>query len=432
MRDNASINPPLQGLQYGLLGLPLAFVALPVYVHLPNFYAQTFGMSLGILGAILLLTRCFDGLIDPWLGRRMDAVYQHSRRHVIWVALGLALLLAIGFAALFLPPAALTTDTAQLAWLIGALLISHLAYSGLGILHQAWAARQGGGEVAQSRWVTWREGLGLLGVLLASTLPTFMGWANTTAVLVVLLSAGVWAWSRRLVWHQPALIAPASATIATTVSASPLRFSAFKRLLLLFLLNGFASAIPATLVLFFVQDGLQAPRQWEALYLGAYFAAGALSLPLWLRLITRFGLAKTWRMGMFISVLAFVGVLSLGAGDLYAFLVICCASGLALGADLAVPGALLNQLIDDCGERQKSDAAFVGWWNLVTKMNLALAAGLSLPLLGWLGYQPGQQDAQALWALSFAYGAVPCALKLMAAFVISRWFINPTHNGESA
>jgi Na+/melibiose symporter-like transporter len=65
-------------------------------------------------------------------------------------------------------------------------------------------------------------------------------------------------------------------------------------------------------------------------------------------------------------------------------------------------------------------------------MNLALAAGLSLPLLGWLGYQPGQQDAQALWALSFAYGAVPCALKLMAAFVISRWFINPTHNGESA
>ena len=101
MRDNAPIIPPLQGLQYGLLGLPLAFVALPVYVHLPNFYAQTFGMSLGVLGAILLLTRCFDGLIDPWLGRRMDAVYQHSRRHVIWVALGLALLLAIGFCGAF-------------------------------------------------------------------------------------------------------------------------------------------------------------------------------------------------------------------------------------------------------------------------------------------------------------------------------------------
>ena len=30
--------------QYGLLGLPLAFVALPVYVHLPHFYAQQFGL----------------------------------------------------------------------------------------------------------------------------------------------------------------------------------------------------------------------------------------------------------------------------------------------------------------------------------------------------------------------------------------------------
>ena len=32
------------GLAYGLLGLPLAFVALPLYVLLPNHYAREFGM----------------------------------------------------------------------------------------------------------------------------------------------------------------------------------------------------------------------------------------------------------------------------------------------------------------------------------------------------------------------------------------------------
>ena len=32
---------------YGLLGLPLAFVALPVYVHLPNVYAQQYGVHWG-------------------------------------------------------------------------------------------------------------------------------------------------------------------------------------------------------------------------------------------------------------------------------------------------------------------------------------------------------------------------------------------------
>ena len=43
------------GLSYGLLGLPLAFVALPLYVHLPHAYASRYGMSLATLGGVLLL-----------------------------------------------------------------------------------------------------------------------------------------------------------------------------------------------------------------------------------------------------------------------------------------------------------------------------------------------------------------------------------------
>ena len=42
------------GLRYGLLGLPLAFVALPLYVILPNHYAREFGIPLATLGLILL------------------------------------------------------------------------------------------------------------------------------------------------------------------------------------------------------------------------------------------------------------------------------------------------------------------------------------------------------------------------------------------
>ena len=42
------------GLGYGLLGLPLAFVALPLYVLLPDHYARTYDMPLATLGAVLL------------------------------------------------------------------------------------------------------------------------------------------------------------------------------------------------------------------------------------------------------------------------------------------------------------------------------------------------------------------------------------------
>jgi Na+/melibiose symporter-like transporter len=149
-----------------------------------------------------------------------------------------------------------------------------------------------------------------------------------------------------------------------------------------------------------------------------YFAAGALSFPLWLKVIDRMGLVRTWALGMAMSVLAFVSVIGLGAGDTTGFLLVCALSGMALGADLTVPGALLNQLIDRCGERGRTDGAFMGWWNLATKLNLALAAGLSLPLLGMWGYAPGRQDADALLALGLAYGLLPCVLKLMAALAL--------------
>ena len=47
----------LQGLSYGLLGFPLAFCALPLYVMLPNLYAREFGVPLAALGAVLLGAR---------------------------------------------------------------------------------------------------------------------------------------------------------------------------------------------------------------------------------------------------------------------------------------------------------------------------------------------------------------------------------------
>jgi len=418
---------------YGLLGLPLAFVALPVYVHLPNLYAQQYGVPLAALGAVLLLSRSIDAVVDPWLGRWGDRLYRHSWRAVLWAAVWLALAVALGFAALFFPPAAHLSAPQLLLWVGAALTLSHLAYSGLGILHQAWAARQGGGGLAQSRWVAWREGWSLVGVLLASALPALWGWELTTVLLSVMLLLGLLAW--RYTAHQALQNAaqnaehytaqktaqnasPEGTASEATTLWQPWKHASFRRLLMVFVLNGLASAVPATLVLFFVQDRLQASKAMEPMFLGLYFAAGALSFPLWLKVIDRLGLLRTWALGMGLSVLAFAGVLGLGAGDTSGFLVVCALSGLALGADLTVPGALLNQLIDRCGERGRSDGAFMGWWNLATKLNLALAAGLSLPLLGLWGYAPGRQDADAVLALGLAYGLLPCVLKLLAGMAL--------------
>ena len=56
------------GLSYGAPGFPLAFVALPLYVVLPNHYAREFGVPLALLGAVLLGARLFDAVVDPLIG----------------------------------------------------------------------------------------------------------------------------------------------------------------------------------------------------------------------------------------------------------------------------------------------------------------------------------------------------------------------------
>jgi Na+/melibiose symporter-like transporter len=208
----------------------------------------------------------------------------------------------------------------------------------------------------------------------------------------------------------------------------PLHNPEFRRLLGIFLLNGIANAVPATLVMFYVQDVL---HRAEALpvFLGAYFLTGAISVPLWLRAVKRFGPSRAWVLGMAGYVLCFGPVITLQAGDATAYTLICLASGLMLGADLTLPSTLLAGVVQRQAQRAPEGAGaipqegiYTGWWQLATKLNLALAAGLALPALQAWGYTPGATDPEALWHLTLVYGALPCVLKLLAGCAWWRWW----------
>ncbi len=414
--DAAGGFSPVAGLRYGALGFALAFVALPLYVTLPAHYAQQYGVPLALLGAVLLLARTLDALVDPWIGRRCDVWLNGApRRLMVWMAVA-ALLLGGGFTALFFPP--LRGSSALLSWCGLWLVVTYLGYSVLSVLHQAWGARLGGDAVQQTRIVAWREGFALAGVICASLLPSLVGLPITAALLALALAAGLvlLRWVPRWSPRRPM----PSAGLALAVWRVP----AFRRLLAVFLLNGIAAAIPATLLLFFVRDRLQTPGL-EGLYLGAYFVAAALSLPLWLRAVAKLGQARAWGVGMLLALLAFGWAAALGAGDRIAFTLVCLASGAALGADLAIPGAMLSLLVQQTGLAGRAEGAFFGWWNAANKLNLALAAGLALPLLQWLGYAPGQRHDAALQALTLAYCVLPCLLKLSAAALLYFLQIRP-------
>lgn len=132
----------------------------------------------------------------------------------------------------------------------------------------------------------------------------------------------------------------------------------------------------------------------------------------------RIGKRRAWLVGMALSIAAFVWAYGLGAGDLAAYAAICVISGLGLGADLALPASLLADVVDrdPRAATRPVEGGYFGLWNLVTKANLALAAGIALPALAALGYAPGVREN--LEALSITYALLPCVFKVAAAAVL--------------
>jgi len=406
--------------RYGALGMPLAFVALPLHVHWASVAATQWALPLEVVGTMLLAVRALDALVDPWLGRVSDRVLASQRA---WAVIAFAVAwVVVGFAILFSPPppAVLLSKPLTILWATIALLLTYLGYSIAQILHQSWGARWGGDAPQRARIVAWREGFALLGVVVASVLPTLLAWPVISALLLALAVVAVAA-----LWRVPTPETHTSGDDGVRAASfsvvSPWRSAAFRQLISVYVLSGLAAAIPATLVIFFIRDRLQA-NAWEAAFLFAYFAAAALSLPRWTRLVSRWGLVRCWSASMLLAILSFGGAAWLGAGDGVYFIFVCIGSGVALGAELIAPGALLAGLLQREGsQRQNASGLWFGWWTFATKFNLALAAGVALPLVALWGYAPGGTAPAALNALAWVYGALPCLIKLLA-FTLLRIF----------
>jgi Na+/melibiose symporter-like transporter len=413
-------------LAYAAVALPLAMIGLPVYVQIPKFYHESFGLELGTLGALLLGVRLLDAVLDPALGHCSDLTRQRGWPRLAGFAIGVPLLLA-GSTALFVPPALSAGATA--AWLAAASLLCYGALSLLQICHHAHGAEMARAPLERTRITAWREALGLIGILGGAALPACLapgddaagGFARFVSLFAVLLIIGA-----GITWQG----APAAVILPTATAPGPrLRESwtlplanpGFRWLAAIHLCNGTSAAIPATLVLFFVEDVIARPAL-AGLFLALYFLTGALAMPLWPRLAARLGTAPAWGVSMIFAAVVFAGSFVLEAGDTLGFGLICALSGLALGADLALPPVLLAGVIerDEHSGHGYRGGVYFGLWALIGKLAVAFAAGIALPLVATLGYVPGSGDHPGTRALAACYALLPCVLKLTALALLWR------------
>ena len=279
---------------YALPALPLAALALPFYVIVPSFYAETLGLSLASVGTALLAIRVLDALADPLVGWTSDCIAPTIGRRRALMLLAAPVTAWCAFM-VFWPG-----REAGIAYLFLWGLGLSLGYTALSLAYTAWGAEITADYRGRARVTAAREAVTLLGTLLAIALPFAVGLGtggdgfHGLAAMGVFVLASLPLLCAACVYGVPEPANRSRERLGFAAGLGHLRANRpFLRLVAAFLLNGIANAIPATLFLYFVADRLGAASlQGPLLFL--YFLCGVAGLPVALLCAGRFGKHRAW------------------------------------------------------------------------------------------------------------------------------------------
>lgn len=404
-------------LAYAAPAIPLAALTLPLYIIVPTFYSETLGVPLAAVGAALLLVRVVDAISDPLIGWVADRTRTRwGRRRTLFFA-SLPLTGGAGLM-LFWPP-----EDAGAGYLAFWGVVLSIGYTATLISYASWGAELASDYRGRSRVAGYREALTLVGSLVAIALPFAIGLDGAAngvhglAVLGVGVALLLLMLGGAAVWLVPEPVEHTRSALGLRDGLAHMaRNKPFVRLIVAFLVNGLANAIPATLFLYFVSERLGAPEMRGPLLL-LYFAAGVAGTPIALWVAGRIGKHRAWCWAMLCTCAVFAFAPFLGEGDVALFAIISALTGLTLGFDLALPASIQADVVDvdTATSGEQRTGIYFAAWSLATKLALAAAVGLAFPLLAGFGFSPeGPNPQAALTALAVVYAWVPVTLKLCA------------------
>jgi Na+/melibiose symporter-like transporter len=390
--------PLLSLITYALPSLSISFLFLPVSLLLPTYYAGTMGISLSAIGGFLLASRMADVVLDPMIGKWSDATRSRFGRRKLWMWLGTPILMA-GAALLFMPP------SRPNGWYL--LFASFVIYAGgstVGLPYSAWGTEIVPTYHGRARLAGVREAAGVIGGLVAAAIPAItgaqghgvdrytmgiMGWVIiVTTPLAVLIAT-------RFVPEPPTRLLPRvdwASSIAGLIRNKP-----FRLFCLTFVVMSIGSSVAGATMVFYINWYLKAPTLvGVSLLLLAITTIGA--VPVWLKISHRIGKHRATALSIFLSMVLYGGVTPfLRPGDGAYYVVLLGLLGAASSGLSTLPLGIIGDVIDydTLMNRQARGGIYWGVWSFAQKVAPALGIGVTLPLLGYLGFSASGHNAPA-------------------------------------
>ncbi len=387
------------------MALPVAMAGIPLYILAPDFYAKELNISLAQIGFALLFLRFIDAITDPLIGVLSDK-YFHKKNLIF--ALGVTLT-AIGFFAIFNP------QFNYFYWFLFSIFFATLGFSIITINLNAYGGVWSDDYNLKTKISTFRESLGLIGLIFAVTLPSILKEFSVKSLyfsysLIMIFILVFFAIIFINFWLKKTNLPSPNNNFSWRDFFNSIKQK--KKFYSTYFISIFASSIPAVLIIFFVRDKLNL-ENYLGLFLLVYFLSAGLSMPFWNFISKKLNKINAWSLAMFIAIIIFIWAANLESGDLTPYLLICLISGFAFGGELSLPPAILADMVSKNFTTDYSVLAFL------SKISLALASGISFIALNEINFSTGKiNNDDALNLLSILYAVIPCLVKLLAILLL--------------
>ncbi len=427
-------------LLYGAPSFAGAAMIIPIFIHMPKFYADVVLVPLGYLAMAIAIARSLDALSDPLMGWISDHTRTRLGRRRPYMLIG-APLCGVAFFCLLNPPAALKGKDAAV-W-FGVTFILYFIFHTVYVLpHYALGPELTQNYNDRSTLFAWRESFTILGTIVASVAPGVLKTAFHLTDRQVFFQIGIFFgvmltvlyWLLALtVKERPDFVARESNPLVPGVRRA-LRNRPFAILLASYVVGSIAGAIPATMMPFFNAYVIRPhdPTASLSLLLAGYFGFGFISLPMWVAVARRIGKLNAWLASFFLGISGGALMFLLGPGDLKMLFVLICWAGIGFGAGLFLTPSMQADVIDydELYTGKRREAQYTAFWSMLPKFIAIPSAAIPIAILASLGYIPNAiQSPRVVFAIRAIFALTPAACSALSFLIARRFPITQTiHN----
>jgi Na+/melibiose symporter-like transporter len=425
VRENQGVGRPLSVpalLAFAFPALPHAFVALPLNIVIPAFYATHTAVTLLQIGVFTSASRLLDAFLDPLVGFLSDRTNTRWGKRKPWtLAAGLVCGASLFF--LFQPP----SDATILYYGFWSFLL-YFGFSLFEIPRMAWSSEISRDYKERSRINTAVAQFNVAGSLVFWVTPILLfKLSGTTSITGSSLTAIAWLY---LVLMPAGLIVAAVAVPkGAMVASQTLRIRdlfasvrlnrPLQHYLLAYGLWGLGQGAALSSTILFLSDRMQLASAFPFLMI-ALFGATIIAMPAWSWLAIRMGRHKVWAASLLLSAISrpLVMLITPGQGALLPILLLTCLSGVLTAPWNFAPPAMLSDVIDyDLLKSRTNKAGNIFALNtLLVKASMAIGAGGAFALLDAFHYHAGKANTgSGETGLLIAYVLVPSVFHVLSA-----------------